>query len=143
MSSFDIGDLEGYNYTERRPTVSDELLKSRILGSLFGGGYSDRIRVRVGSVWDRKGYPQAGSLSHDVDPSPYRTRDDQTYISIDLLLDAWDTSSDAALVDVLNDVREEQKLEHRRVQEGKKQAKLDRARELRDEAEKLEAEDVK
>lgn len=40
------------------------------------------VEMRVGSIYTRKGADVVGALSHQVDPSPYRNRNEDLFISV-------------------------------------------------------------
>lgn len=137
MSHFDFEDLDDINAMDRRPAVVDKGLAADIVKAIDEDAL-DQVRVRVGSVWSRKGYPESGSLSAMVSSSSYRGYDDQVHITVELLLDRWGIGPGLGVA--INNVQAEQENEYRLALDAARQEKLDRAQRLREEAEKLEAE---
>lgn len=85
-------DLKNLDPTELHET---DLLLEDVIDALLAHQHDSNaeLAVRVGAVWDRKGYPQYGSVSHVVNPgAPYRGHEEneQVLINVSLLIDRYD-----------------------------------------------------
>ena len=143
MSDFTAEQVLGYyDVATRLPEVTDEQARAAVLNALqdeVSKGWN-KVSVRFGAVWDSKGYPDAGSISDKLSSSYYRsgTERSDTMILVAVVIPEYmrtDSTKDAIpLVAAAEEKADSEAKEAARL------AKLDKAAELRAEAEKLEAE---
>lgn len=125
------------------PEVTDEHARAAVLSALeeeIAKGWND-VTVRFGAVWDRKGYPQTGSISDKVSAGiSYRSvteRSDAMILVAVVVPEYMRTDATKTAIPVVAAADEQAQAE--RIAAARL-AKLDKAAKLRAEAEKLEAE---
>ena len=134
--------LEYYDAATRLPEVTDEQTRAAVFAALneeIEKGWNE-VTVRFGAVWDRKGYPDVGSISDKLPGGGYRnsTERSDTMILVAVTIPEY-MRSDATKAAIPLAAAAEEK-EYAEVQERARQEKLSKAAELRAEAEKLESE---
>lgn len=90
----------------------------------------------AGAVYDRKGYAQSGPVSEKLDRSPYRIYDKHYALRIEVVIPEW-MARDEVLSTLIDIAAYEDDTERARL-DRERQAKLDRAAQLREEAAALE-----
>ncbi|MBB3752474.1 hypothetical protein FHT44_004986 [Mycolicibacterium sp. BK634] len=91
--------------------------------------------IRVGAIWDRKGYPDGGSVSKEVSPSSYRYSE-YTWVGVGVLVgDGWQTDE---LKSVVSAAANHDEIKKFIAEENARQATRDKVAALRAEADKLE-----
>ncbi len=143
MSEFTAKHVLEYAAPLNLPEVTDEHARTAVLNALeeeLSKGWSDAV-VRFGAVWDRKGYPQTGSISDKVSVGrSYRNvteRSDAMILVAVVVTEFMRTDATKAAIPVVAAADEHAKEE---ADAAARQAKLNKAAALRAEAEKLEAE---
>lgn len=143
MSDFTADQVLGYyDAATRLPKVTDEQTRAAVFEALkeeIEKGWNE-ITVRFGAVWDRKGYPDAGSISDKLTSTGYRSsteRSDALILVAVVVPEYLRTDATKAAIPV---VAAEDERAHAEAKEAARLAKLDKAAALRAEADKLEAE---
>lgn len=135
--------LEYYDTATRLPKVTDEQTRAAVFEALkeeIEKGWNE-ITVRFGAVWDRKGYPDAGSISDKLPGgNGYRSSTERSAAMITVAVVVPEYMRTDATKKAIVAVAAEDERADAEAKEAARQAKLDKAATLRAEAEKLEAE---
>lgn len=94
------------------------------------------VQVYAGAVYDRKGYPDVGSVSKRMDKSPYSGNDRHYVIRAEIIVPGY--MLDASANALLERIADGEEITERERIEALRQENLDKAAALRAEAEKLE-----
>lgn len=140
MPDFTTADLLDGSAPLNLSEVTDPSARQAVLAALdaeLTRNIAD-IAVRMGAVWDRKGFPQTGSVSEKVSPGTGYRYGADTLILVAITVDRYSHADPTKTAwELVAAADERAKAE---AEEAARNAKLARAADLRAEAERLEAE---
>ncbi len=140
MSWFELSEVETYDGWKLPPHIVGERLGKQILSALaLEPDLAGEIQIRIGRVWDRKGYPHVGSVSSVEEPSAYRTSEDQLYVTISYLINLYNVTNNGTLDDIHLQAVEEATAAHEKRLEDERRKKLAQIDKLQAEIDKIKA----